>query len=330
MGRVPSFALVVAGLTGASAFSLGCGSNTGSHERESSGGTGGSHPTGGSNDFAVGGSGGSGSIVAEPGGTNAGGGSSSLGGGSLGGSSAGSASGCRTGSDCQQSNLGGPIPSVTQCLAPGQAPPPASCGAAGWCGQCNCGPQPQAPLGYGMPCLTSSDCPAADANVSTAAVCDGGSCTQCATAADCPAMAPVCGSVRPGVAQPFRLCLECLTDLDCPSEKPRCIESGGVSKCLACASDSDCATGACSSGTCVPGCSAQTPCSSPLTSCGATQRCEWLACQNDAACPANASCQQGHCARRACATDTDCDSGGCVNSVCYETLGTCYTQTFPP
>jgi hypothetical protein len=80
----------------------------------------------------------------------------------------------------------------------------------------------------------------------------------------------------------------------------------------------------------VPGCSAQMPCTNPLTRCGATQRCEALTCQTDATCPTNSTCQQGHCARRSCSKDGDCGTGACVNSICYETLGTCYTQMLFP
>lgn len=311
------FATPLVAIVASGALSVACGTDGGSAANESHAGAAGSIADGGTHE-----SGGSGK---SGGGTNAGGGSSA-GSGSL----AGSGNGCHSGSDCQPSNPSGPVPSVTQCLSPGQAPPPASCGAPGWCGQCNCGPQPQAPLGYGTPCQTSADCPVANADQATASVCDLGSCTPCAAAADCPASTPVCGWLRVGFAQQVRLCVECNGDADCPSSKPHCGAAGGVSKCFVCAADKDCATGTCSNGACVPGCTAQTPCPNPLTACGATERCEPLSCQNNDACPTNASCQQGHCARRACTKDSECDSGGCVNGVCYETLGSCYTQTFPP
>lgn len=319
LGRRLATLLVAVAISGA--LSVACGTDGDSPvASEARAGTAGSVADGGTNQSggnnAVGGKSGGGG-----GGTNAGGSSSAGSGGAV-----SSGNGCHSGSDCQPSNPSGPIPSVTQCLSPGQAPPPASCGAPGWCGRCNCGAQPQAPFGNGMPCQTSSDCPAAKADLSTASVCDLGSCTQCAAAADCPASAPACGSVMAGFGQQFRVCVECGTDADCPSSKPHC----GGSKCFVCAADKDCATGICSSGACVPGCTAQTPCPNPLTACGASQRCEPITCQNDGACPANASCQQGYCARRACAKDSECDSGGCVNGACYETLGSCYTQTFPP
>jgi len=257
-------------------------------------------------------------------------GASSGGANSGGSGSGGAASGCHTAGDCPRENLNPATAGVTQCLAPGQPAPPTGCGAAGWCGQCNCGPQPQTPIGNGMPCQTSTDCPAATASFSTASVCDMGLCAQCATSADCPATAHACSTVRGSFTQSFRLCVECALDTDCPSAKPRCAVSGGIGKCVACASDNDCATGVCSNSACVPGCSAQMPCASPLTRCGATQRCEALTCQNDDTCPMNASCQQGQCARRSCTKDSDCDGGSCVNSVCYETLGTCYTQMLYP
>lgn len=316
MACLSRLATLLVAVTATGAFSVACGTDSGSATAsESAAGTAGSA-------HAVAGSGGNLS-GAGPGGANAGGSSS-------GGSSSSTSSGCHTAADCQQNSPAGIVPSVSQCLSPGQAPPPASCGAPGWCGQCNCGPQPQAPLGYGMPCQTSAECPTPNPDASTASVCELGSCTQCATSADCPAGAPVCGSVPAGFSQQLRLCLECLADKDCPSANPHCAGAGGLTKCFVCASDEDCDTGVCSAGVCVPGCSAQAPCPNPLTTCGAAQRCEPLECQDGSACPANAACLQGVCARRSCTKDTDCDSGGCVNSLCHETLGSCHTQTFPP
>lgn len=128
------------------------------------------------------------------------------------------------------------------------------------------------------------------------------------------------------MGQSFRQCLPCLADKDCPSEKPHC----AASVCAACVSNDHCATGICSGGACAPGCGAQAPCLDSLTACGATQRCEALECQADTECPTNAVCLQGLCVRRSCATDEDCDLGNCVNGLCFETLGRCHTQFYPP
>lgn len=312
-------ASLLAVITATGVFSVACGTDSSEgNASESTAGSAGSA-------VSAGGSGSGGSLAG--GGL---GGAKLGGGGSSGSGSAGTPGGCRTAADCQQSSPSGIIPSVTQCLSPGQAPPPASCGAPGWCGRCNCGAEPQQPVGNRMPCQTSADCPAPNADVATASVCDQGSCTQCATSGDCQAEAPVCGSVPVGFLQPFRQCLACLADTDCPSATPHCGVSGTVTKCFACASDADCAIGVCSFGVCAPGCSAEAPCPNPLTTCGAAQRCEPLSCQGASACPTNASCLQGVCARRSCATDGDCDAGGCVNGLCHETLGSCHTQLFPP
>lgn len=316
MACLSKLAALLVVVTAMGAFSVACGTGAGSPTAsESAAGTAGTANS-------VGGSGGnhSGGL----GGANVGGSSSA------GGSSAGTPGGCHTAADCQQMSPSGIVPSLSQCLSPGQAPPPAGCGAPGWCGQCNCGPEPQAPLGYGTPCQTKAECPAANPDVSTASVCELGQCTQCATSADCPASTPVCGSVQAGLSRQFRLCLECLADKDCPSAKPHCAGSGAVTRCVVCASDADCATGVCSAGACVPGCSAQAPCPNPLTTCGAVQRCEPLKCEGGSACPSNAACLQGVCVRRSCTKDSECDSGGCVNSLCHETLGSCHTQIFPP
>ncbi|HVY25321.1 MAG TPA: hypothetical protein VHB79_02175 [Polyangiaceae bacterium] len=299
-------------------FFAACGTGTSSSGFSgAAAGTGGT-ATGGTHDSGAGG-------VA---GTNTGGGSGGMSSG--GGSSGGSAGGCHTAAECPMGNASNGTFGVAQCLAPGQATPPVGCGAVGWCGQCSCGPQPQLPLGNGMSCTQSIDCPAASPKASTASLCDMGVCTQCITSADCPATAPACGMVRSNITQLFRMCLECQVDSDCPATSAHCSLSGGLGHCVTCASDKDCQFGICSSGGCVPGCSAQSPCPSPLTRCGATQRCEALPCDNDAACPHNAVCKQGACARRSCAQDRDCDTGGCVNGLCYETLGTCYTQMFAP
>ena len=320
VARLFRLAPLLVAITAAGVFSVACGTGSrAGNASDAAAGTAGSAGAAGGNVSA-----------GDAGGANRSGSSSGGSAAGTSGSSAGTPGGCRTAADCQQNNPTGIVPTVSQCLSPGQAPPAASCGAPGWCGQCNCGPQPQAPLGNGMPCQTSADCPAQSPDVATASVCELGSCTQCATSADCPAEAPACGSAPVGFLPPFRQCLECAADTDCPSTKPHCAWVGMVAKCFACASDADCATGICSGGACAPGCSAEAPCPSALTSCGALQRCEPLRCQGGSACPTNAACLQGVCARRTCANDRECDSGGCVNGLCHETLGSCHTQTFPP
>ena len=318
VGRLSSLLAVI---TATGVFSVACGTDSSAgNASESTAGSAGSAISAGGKASGNGGSLSGGGLA----GANLGGG------GSSGSGSVGTPGGCRTAADCQQVSPSGIIPSVTQCLSPGQAPPPAGCGAPGWCGRCNCGAHPQPPLGNPTPCQTSAYCPAPSNDVATASICDQGSCTQCVTSGDCPAKVPVCGSVPVGLLQPFRQCLECLADADCPSATPHCGLSGTVTKCFACASDTDCATGICSFGVCVPGCSAQQPCASPLTTCGAAQRCEPLSCQGGSTCPTNASCLQGVCTRRPCANDDGCDAGGCVNGLCHDTLGTCHTQSFPP
>src|SRR4051812_18141969 len=109
------------------------------------------------------------------GGDSAGGdsaGGKSAAGTSAGGSSAVPTGSCHTAADCPASQATGPIPSISQCLSPGQATPSGGCGALGWCGQCSCGPMPQTPLGNGMTCKADADCPAPVAGTSTASVCD--------------------------------------------------------------------------------------------------------------------------------------------------------------
>lgn len=246
------------------------------------------------------------------------------------GGAAGASSGCRTAADCPQSTT--PPAGAPQCLSPGQPAPSGGCGAPQWCGQCACPPMPLAPSGNGLPCETNAECPAAMPDVSTASVCAMGTCTQCAANTDCPATLPYCGSVQIGFAGGlgFRVCQACLTDTDCASPKPHCAFTGGVSSCVACASTSDCATGVCSSGTCIAGCTSDAQCGSPLLECSAVKRCEARSCASDEACPPNAACVTGHCQRRACTGDQQCDQGACVNGACYEAKGTCFTQMLYP
>jgi hypothetical protein len=97
-------------------------------------------------------------------------------------------------------------------------------------------------------------------------------------------------------------------------------------------SDSDCArfgeTFICSTQTCVPGCTAETICAVGQV-CAASHHCAPRPCASDGDCPQFFACYgasgstSGGCNRRVCDTDTDCLGGFCVNSRCYDKLGTC-------
>jgi hypothetical protein len=99
-----------------------------------------------------------------------------------------------------------------------------------------------------------------------------------------------------------------------------------------CVSDSDCArfgeTFICSTQTCVPGCTAETICAVGQV-CAASHHCVPRPCASDGDCPQFFACYgasgstSGGCNRRVCDTDTDCFGGFCVNSRCYDKLGTC-------
>jgi len=242
-------------------------------------------------------------------------------------------SGCHTVADCPKNTS--PMAGMTLCLSPGQRAPADGCGAIDWCGQCGCGPQPLPPLGDGKPCQDSSDCPAAMLGVETASICDNGRCTECASSTDCPVGAPACGVVQFPLTPYFKQCQECTVDLDCPTAKPYCAvdaTNGLIGKCAVCASADDCPKGLCVRGSCVPECSQDQDCG-PLMKCSAEQRCEALTCQDNAQCPPETDCLKGPglCGPRSCAIDAQCDAGArCVNSFCYESLGTCYTQMIYP
>jgi hypothetical protein len=325
MGRSLHAVSVVAFSTLGAFLCAGCGNGSGStaDSMQTAAGTAGASSGGSS-------SGGSSAAGSNSGGSHVGGNDTggSHAGGSNSGGAAGGLSGCETAVDCPKITT--PMAGVTQCLSPGQPAPANGCGAPQWCGQCACPPMPQRPLGTGMLCKTSTDCPAAMPGVPTASVCAMEQCAQCGSSADCPAELPQCASVQGGFVPGFRLCVACLTDTDCPVAKPHCAAAGAVSACVVCASTNDCAEGVCDNGACVPGCSSDKPCGNPLTECSAKQRCEAIACTGDGMCPPNTACATGHCQRRGCTGDAQCDQGACVNGICYETRGTCYTQMFFP
>lgn len=289
--------------------------------KEGGSGAGGGENTAGSTNAAGQSSGGSGN-----GGHTAGSGGSPVvgsGGSQTAGAGGKGAEGCHNVAECP-SRVTPPFGGVPMCLVPGQAPPSGGCGAPQWCGQCSCPAQPQVPMGTGMACQTSQDCPEPGAGTSAARVCNGATCTACVQDSDCP-NSTVCGQVTTlfGAGPTnFRICTACNLDSDCPSARPFCQANYGASACVACRTTSDCQSGICSSGTCTPVCSAAAPCG-PALQCNAQQRCEALSCQRDVDCPKNIACSGGHCARRACTSDATCE-GNCVNGFCYDSLGTCY------
>jgi hypothetical protein len=240
--------------------------------------------------------------------------------------------GCRSSADCPNvSSLPGGV-SITTCLSPGQSPPGPSivCGAPGWCGRCDCPPQPQPLNGNGLVCETSADCPAGDAAMRAASVCALGKCAECETDADCPAELPACAPVGGGSVQMFNKCLECMMDTHCPAEKPHCVNAGGIGGvCRSCASNAECELGVCGTAGCVAQCNEDSECMNPLMHC-VNQRCEVIACSDSSVCAVNAECRDGSCARRLCAVDADCAEGVCVNAACFEELGRCFTQTYLP
>jgi hypothetical protein len=207
--------------------------------------------------------------------------------------------------------------------------PDIGCGAPMWCGNCSCPPEPLAPTGTGAVCQDSLDCPGPADGEATASLCIENQCTQCASNAHCPATAPACSSVGGAFGPSFQFCTQCAQDGDCGDELPHCQNQYGIGRCVACLVTTDCADGICVEGACVPECGPDEPCSNPLTECDDQLRCGPLACADDSACPANTRCASGGCARRACDADSDCD-GYCVNSFCYETLGTCHTAYAVP
>jgi len=310
----------------------GCGSTSSSGDAGSAGvgaaGTG----SGGSRNGGAGASGGGSAGSQSSGGGSAGtqsngggaAGTQSNGGGAAGTGAGGALSGCHTAADCP-SNTPGSV-GFGQCLVPGEsAPQQTGCGAVGWCGQCACPPMP---VGNGQLCHANTDCPVAAAGFPSASVCVMGACSQCGVSTDCPAQTPVCGLSR-GVGLPVRMCNTCLADSDCPSGAPHCASSFGQTSCVACVADRDCAIGICTGGACMPQCGPTKPCGS-LSECGPSLRCQPLSCASSATCPTNTGCIAGHCQRRSCSKDSDCDQGGCVNTFCYESLGTCFTQMLVP
>jgi hypothetical protein len=313
------FAWLIAAACAAPALAA-CGSG------DTSSAAGGGDATGGS---AVGGShaggtasGGSSSGGSHPGGAQSGG----SGGATSGGATSG---GCHDASECPvptQPPFGG----TTMCLLPGQTPPAGGCGFPMWCGQCSCPPQPPTPLGNGQACQTSADCPKLMAGIATATVCAAGQCTECAENSDCSETAPVCGAVQGGFIGNlgFRMCTACALDAQCPNERPHCQLNYGLSKCVACVTSAECATGVCVEGSCTPGCGDDKPCGAALE-CSPELRCVPLSCGDDSGCPVNMACNAGHCTRKACSSDGTCQ-GACVNGFCYDSLGTCYTQLAVP
>ena len=97
----------------------------------------------------------------------------------------------------------------------------------------------------------------------------------------------------------------CSSAEDCTEAGSSCFAcEQGVGVCLGpCVSDADCKEG---------------------SSCGSEARCEPIACDEDADCPANFVCGagEGRCEPESCATDGDCD-GSCIGGRCTSELGRC-------
>jgi hypothetical protein len=259
-------------------------------------------------------------------------GGSSSGGTSARGGSAGSGGsilvdGCRSANDCSTTTSG-----YYECVPPGATPVQSdSCGAVGWCGQCACGPEPQAPYGTGSVCDDVTTCPNAETAPgfdSYASVCDlNGQCTACAIDDDCPTETPRCAAGRTGSGNE---CFECVEDLDCPELTPHCIPleasylaytPGGA--CHECATTADCALGVCVEGTCQPQCVTADDCPSEFSTCDAEERCSPAPCTTASECASFGSCVDGGCARTTCVVDGDCSGGACVNGYCYSGAGAC-------
>jgi hypothetical protein len=74
--------------------------------------------------------------------------------------------------------------------------------------------------------------------------------------------------------------------------------------------------------TCLPRCTSPGGDCVDGTTCGPDGLCIPSPCAADVDCPADFTCSQGACARKACSQDDDC-SGYCVTGQCMKTLGSC-------
>lgn len=284
----------------------------------------GSQQSGGSSVGAAAGSAGRGSSGAGQGSNGGRGGSAGTGNGG------GTASDeCRSASDCGTS-----AGSFFECVPPGVTPAQFdACGAPDWCGQCTCGPQPEAPYGTGLTCDDSTPCPTAESTPgfeTYASVCGAqAQCTACELDEHCPEQLPRCAASRTGFGTD---CFECLESSDCPAVEPYCVPLPSIGSaspggaCRECQVTEDCASGVCLEGACEPGCTNAEDCGSPFLHCGSAQRCEPLPCSATSGCPDHGECVDGGCRRAACSTDADCASGACVNGACYTGPGTCVEQ----
>jgi hypothetical protein len=139
----------------------------------------------------------------------------------------------------------------------------------------------------------------------------------------------------------------CRTAGACVPGLERCVEPGGTLGCGfcqleaadECATDRDCVsqgtasicrrTTALDCGTpcfgsvrrCFPGCVGDEACDGGR--CGSHHRCVSRPCAGDDDCAVDFICAGDQCARRPCASDADCGGAFCVDSQCYEQLGTC-------
>jgi hypothetical protein len=144
----------------------------------------------------------------------------------------------------------------------------------------------------------------------------------------------------------------CRENLECsPNFSLWCLppgEFGGCGACLmgtSCSSDSQCPAdggagdffngpvcddpmlhglcGGCNGGrVCTQACSSSGGCYGGRV-CDPGGHCIWKPCVGNGDCAPDFTCSGGECRRRSCTRDADCPAGFCVNSACYESLGTC-------
>lgn len=243
---------------------------------------------------------------------------------------------CRDVADCNDLDFIQP-----ECFSPGDSPdpPPFSCGAPDWCGECSC---PTQPAGLYTQCSTDVDCPApAEPDEVSLPFCDTETlaCEGCLDDADCSVDTPHCVELYLG-ARALKRCGACEMDTDCPAETPRCLANYddplAAPACVECLNSSECAMGICVGNSCRPECDPSDDGCSPsgTSQCNPeTLRCERRSCATAADCGTHIDCEAGQCSRRACEADSECDAAGhCVNGYCFDAFGLCEDTyyTLPP
>jgi hypothetical protein len=246
-------------------------------------------------------------------------------------------SSCRAFVDCEDLGLVFPV-----CLSPGESleRPGVSCGAPDWCGDCECPPKPG---GIDTACSSDADCPgyidpySSDEVLLTRCDTATGQCEGCLDDADCSGDTPQCTLVPETFIRAFKRCTACDVDADCPIELPHCVavdlndEPTGTRVCQQCLTTSECETGVCSFGECIPGCNPDSDGCGPIetSQCNAeTLRCGVRPCDDANPCAANTDCVLGACSRRMCESDGECE-GYCVNGYCYDDFGQCEDEYYP-